>query len=67
MGSPDTGSAECGEVLAFLKEQNMMDLKSEVTKSWRALLGGKWEARLQLHLPLSSLKDTGALKVVALA
>lgn len=50
-----------------LKEWDWMDLKREVTKPWHTVLGGKQEAPLQLHLPLSALKDTRALKVVALA
>lgn len=66
MDSLDSGSAE-SEVLAFLKEWDMTDLKREVTKPWHALLGVKWEAPLQLHFPLSALKDTRVPKVVALA
>lgn len=45
----------------------MMDLKREVTKPCHTLLGGKQQAPLQLHLPLSALKDTRAPKVAALA
>lgn len=51
MDSPDTGSAESGEVLAFIEERDMMDLKSQITKPWHALLGGRQEAPLQLHVP----------------
>lgn len=63
----DSGSAEGGEVLALLVEQETMNLKSDLTKPWHTLSSMEIRRPLKVPSPILSPDTHQSLKAVPAA